>query len=712
MAIDAYSLCPGGTGKKIKFCCGDFLPELQKIDRMLEGEQYTACLQHVDRLMEQESNRDRACLLATKCLVLWVTQQRQAGRAAAARFLTKHPNNQTALAEMAIWAADDNPRAALELVQRALRAGGGKITSRVYQALGLVAAGLLRAGFPLAVQALFQLQTDVAEQDDHAAEVLARLCRATSIPLLLRDDPPLASCPDDAPWKDRFTKAIENAASCDWLAAADQLASLAGDVPDAPVIWRNLATLRGWLADNPGCIEALRRYAALRAREPDGLEDAVEAEAVAMLLGSDPLGDRLVMFKVVWTVKDADRAQEGFLSSPQWQAVSFDPARFGDAENPPPRAAYLLLDRPMPASAEGLAAADVPSVVGQALLYGRQTDREARLEVLDVAADEVPMVLQMVAQAAGEAVERTPAQETTGHWSACRKLLQPSWQPPRDIAPEQLRTLMADHTRNAILRRWPALKLGVLDGRTPRDAAGDPARRTRLLAAILVLDEWAGRLPGAPDLNQLRAELGLPTLDAIELAGRPVDEVPAVRLERLRLEGLSDDNLLQAYYRASAFAVTPAARKFAAAIAERPSLADASDRFHALVTLARTEENVSKALAHIERGRRAADEKKMSNASWDLIELSIRFAEHNAPESMRLIEHIQRRHLEEHGVGETLTRMLIDVGLLQPDGTPVYSPEEAEQAAVEAEAAAEPGGLWTPDSAPAAGGGKLWTPDS
>ena len=43
MALDAYSLCPGGTGKKIKFCCPDFLPELEKIDRMIEGEQFIAC---------------------------------------------------------------------------------------------------------------------------------------------------------------------------------------------------------------------------------------------------------------------------------------------------------------------------------------------------------------------------------------------------------------------------------------------------------------------------------------------------------------------------------------------------------------------------------------------------------------------------------------------------------------------------------------------
>ena len=55
-----------------------------------------------------------------------------------------------------------------------------------------------------------------------------------------------------------------------------------------PVIWHDLAILRSWLADVPGMIDALRKFAALDVP----LEDAVEAEALAMRLDSDPLGDR------------------------------------------------------------------------------------------------------------------------------------------------------------------------------------------------------------------------------------------------------------------------------------------------------------------------------------------------------------------------------------------------------------------------------------
>ena len=66
--------------------------------------------------------------------------------------------------------------------------------------------------------------------------------------------------------------------------------------------------------------------------------------------------------------------------------------------------------------------------------------------------------------------------------------------------------------------------------------------------------------------------------------------------------------------------------------------------------------------------------------------------------------------MEEPGVAETLTRMLIDVGLLRPDGSPafgrhVHAPDYADESP-----AAEPAKLWTPESE-AGGGGKLWTPD-
>ncbi len=210
----------------------------------------------------------------------------------------------------------------MSLIQRALRAAGGALANRTYQAMGMTAGILLHQGFPLPARALLQLQCELVEQDDRPAELLSALSQATDVPLLLRDDRPLLPCPDGVAWGDRFDEAEQAMGLADWQTAAERLTALAADVPDEPVIWRNLATLRGWLADNAGCIDALRRYAALRAAQADGLEDAVEAEAEAMFLADDPLGDRLEIFKLVWTVKDVERVQEAFLSAPRFRADS------------------------------------------------------------------------------------------------------------------------------------------------------------------------------------------------------------------------------------------------------------------------------------------------------------------------------------------------------------------------------------------------------
>jgi hypothetical protein len=713
MAIDAYSLCPGGTGKKIKFCCNDFLPELQKIDRMVEGEQYLACLKHIDQLLDQEPGRNRACLLATKCALLRAAGQDDAAQATATLFAEKHPDNQVALAELAILAARTDARKALELVGRALRAAKGNLGSRTYQAMGITAGALLHAGLPLPARALLQVQFDVMEDDDRPAELLSALSQATDVPLLLRDDLPIMPCPADAPWKGRFDEALQSLASADWQSGVERLAALTAEVPNEPAIWRNLATFRGWLADTPACSEALRKYASLRVREADGLEDAVEAEAEALFLASDPLGDGIDVVNLTWTIKDVEAAHEALLSAPRFQTVPCDPAQFSDGQTPPPKAAFMLFDRPMPASAEGLSLDAMPRLLGQALLFGRQTDREAQLDVMGIASDELSDVIGIVNETAGASLEPQSKQVVVGHWSASQKLLRSGWQPPRDITPDQLRTLLDQHRNEAVLDRWPELKLGVLDGRTPREAAGDEAYRTRVLAAILVLEYYASRAPGQFNFNQLRSRLGLPELGPIDPQQQHVAHLPINRLARLMVEKLSDQDLTLAFYRAGAFALMAAQRKFAEAIVTRPSLAEADDALQAYATLARTEEKFDKALEYIEKGRQLMGAKKGSNASWDLMELSLSFTARDPQRAMRLVQHLQERHGEEPGVAEALTRMLIDVGLLRPDGTPAYMPGGPEGPMAGPEApAAEPGGLWTPDSAqPSSGGGKLWTPD-
>src|SRR5262249_26314147 len=116
MPIDPYSPCPGGIDKKIKFCCADLVTELDKIQRMLEGDQRAACLEHIEGL--EARYLDRACLLSIKTMLQAQLGQEEGAQATLARFIEKHPANPVALAEQATFKAGrEGGRAAIRLLQ-------------------------------------------------------------------------------------------------------------------------------------------------------------------------------------------------------------------------------------------------------------------------------------------------------------------------------------------------------------------------------------------------------------------------------------------------------------------------------------------------------------------------------------------------------------------------------------------------------------------
>ncbi len=281
-----------------------------------------------------------------------------------------------------------------------------------------------------------------------------------------------------------------------------------------------------------------------------------------MFLSDDPLGDRFDMLQVVWTINDVERAQEALLSSPHFQSIPFDMEHFSDGETPPPKAAFLLLDRPMPNQSADLGWEVLPVLLGQGLLFGRQTDREARLELMGIAGDDLPQITDLIRDALADTVQPEPKTEAVGRWSASQKLLGQLRMPPRDTPPDQLHALLDEQRRDAVLNHWPDLPLGVLDGRSVRAVIADPSFRVRILAAILVIEYWWPRHAEPFDFNELRAKLGLPELGPIDPAQQPVEGLPMQRLARLNVDGLSDKQLVAAYYRAGAYAIHGALRSF------------------------------------------------------------------------------------------------------------------------------------------------------
>ena len=129
------------------------------------------------------------------------------------------------------------------------------------------------------------------------------------------------------------------------------------------------------------------------------------------------------------------------------------------------------------------------------------------------------------------------------------------------------------------------------------------------------------------------------------------------------------------------------------------------------MTLARMEDDLDQALriSMPDAGLPTASGK--SHAMWDLEELSLRFARQDIPEALQLIRHIESTHINEPNVSMVLTQILVDAGLLRPDGTPAIPTASQKPKWPRGAAEAEPGKLWTPDSESGGGGGKLWVPE-
>src|SRR5689334_21695029 len=201
MPIDPYSLCPGGTGKKLKFCCSDLLGELDKIQRMLEGDQRAACLEHIESL--EPKYPERACLMSIKAMLEAQLGNEAKAESTLEKFTAKFPDNPVALAEKAtLLASKEGGMAGIGPLQDALEKCSVQMPPAVYDAIGLVAQALVADSQLIPGRAHLVLQLGIGGgKDQKPLELLVRINGSSSIPLLAKQDLPLLPAPEDALWK-------------------------------------------------------------------------------------------------------------------------------------------------------------------------------------------------------------------------------------------------------------------------------------------------------------------------------------------------------------------------------------------------------------------------------------------------------------------------------------------------------------------------------
>ncbi|HEY2882030.1 MAG TPA: hypothetical protein VGJ15_06340 [Pirellulales bacterium] len=714
MSIDPYSPCPGGTGKKVKFCCADLLPELDKVHRMLDGEQLAAALDYVRKLDEKYPNR--ACLQSIRISLEDTVGDPAAANTTLAALLKQQPENPIGLAEQALHTATaGDPLAAILHLQHAIEACGEEMPARVYDAVGAVALVLLSAGHPVPARAHLQLQVGLSQgRDQRAVTSLLQVEGSATIPLPLKDMPPLAEPPENVPWRAAFIKAMEESQVGHWKKAVDGWKAIATQAASGAAIWQNLATVCSYLGDYPQAIDALRRLAALSPAD----DSAMEAEALAQLLAKDQSQGQVDELTLSYTISNAEALQEKIAADRRFERLPLDPRAWAAQNEPPPRAAYSLLDRAVPTSGKEITREQVPNQVAQFLLFGKQTDREARLETV-LFRPEIATVQKILSEVGGDLVGAAPTETVIGQLGQVEHALSWHWRLPDDTPETLRRQLAVDERRHLVLEKWPKLSQPIFGGRSAQQAASEPRYRHALLAAIWLL-EVSDADTGRETYNELRRSLNLPELPDLDPSGLDTSRVPLGRVARLKSDLLSDEQLQHAFNRAAVTNFLLALRRLAPEVVKRPSMPVTEYKLTAYRLLVRSAASFDEALRLIDEARKLGDEHKQSSAPWDLMELAYRIQRGEAPQVMQLIDHLQRQHGREPGVAQALVQLLMETGLLGPDGRLNIGPAAGAPAAAAASplvvpgaATGEPGKLWTPDD-PRGGGEKkssLWLPE-
>jgi len=708
MAVDPYAPCPCGSGKKLKFCCGDLASDIEKVHRMIQGEQPHAALKHVEHLLEKEPQR--ASLLDLRAMLELALNNFEAASQTVDTFLAAHPQNASAHALSAILiSATESGTEAIDPLQNALELLEEDIPLRVLEAIGAVCQALLVEGKLVAARGHFLFYAGIApEGDNRVTELLLRMNLQAGLPLLLRDYLTPADCPPDAPWQEQYREATQLSGRGLWRQAEAILAKLRSEAGPAPAIVYSLALLRGWLGNVSEFAAGLHEYAALDV----SLDGAVEAEALAQLI--DPTVDdpKLETVLLVYPISDDEALSECFAKDKRVEDYPMPPPSQDEDEVTRPRSTHILLDRTPPASGVDILRADIPQVVGFLAVYGKRTDREARLELTadrDERLDKTQSLLKEIAEnSIGELTDTDVIMEKT----ISDESLSWRWRLPDDTPPDHRRRLLADKRRDAILNCWTAAPRGALGGKSPQEAVADPALRIALLASALIIEQAVVDPAELPLFAELREQLELPLPKPFGPAELDLEQMSLTRIPRLELSQLTDEQLARFLDRTTMMGADVATLLVAEELVSRTEHAEGFDLAGAYRQLIHREPDQHKARHWIEQAKAWSQERGESVAEWVLTEMELAIQRGDAAQVQQALNEIRASHIKEPGVAEATYRILYAAGLVAPPEAAAAQAPTAQQPLAAAQQANGGQGIWTPSGEESESGNKpaIWTP--
>jgi hypothetical protein len=719
MTVDQYALCPCGNGKKIKFCkCKDSLPELDRVMTMIEGRQVVPAIDRLNQVLEEHP--DAAWALAIKGRLMIELREYDALAENSARFVRLQPSNPLALSQRAAAEIFHNePQKATVTLLEALTESGRSVDSFVLDIASLLSYALAQAGLYLTARAYVQLPITAQgyETNQTALMVFQELNTNQGINHLLKSVPEPLPREDDAAWGERFDEAIGLLRSNQILLAESKLQSLARTVPLEPCVLSGLLTCSIWRGDAETQSDCLRKLSECQTLDPQ-----VRARSLALSWLVQP---SKAMISVPTLTREAD-----IQNVDEIEAAMNAHSRFAqidsqvlqqfrrDEESVPPRSAFQILDRDAPESGTKPTAGEYPISLGIVLVYGKQTDRSARVEVLELRPVGQKAAIEILEQALGN----LSWQESSDHSISLLETLQP---PVAFLGDSPNRRDMASVQRDVMLANLPKYfahtPLACLGAKTLLEAATDPATlqaRTalvRLLEGYEALEDYDDSL-----LDAVRQMANVAPLTPLQLSSiEEVDAVDAAEIARIDVNSLNTESLLFLFQRAHLLdngkCIRKAAKRIVALDLEGSTKVAKISAYTKLVEFA---DSAQEASDLIEEAKAYATANQLDQASLRILELTHKLINGDQAGFSNTLRSISEQYGKRPEVMARVQQLLISAGILRPDGSVRERPGAASGGNVGMASPASGSGIWTPDggapasaaspSAPAAS--KLWIP--
>lgn len=716
MTVDMYALCPCGSAKKIKFCkCRDSIHDMERIITMINGGQLVAALDRLNQVLD--AHPAAAWALAVKGRLLLDLREYDSLSENAERFIRLQPANPLALTQRAAAQVFKGQLSeATESLLQALTESGQQVDSFVLDVASVLSVALAQSGVVLTsrVYATLSISARGYQGGNTAERVLDELNGSQNLNQLLKSLPTLRERPADAAWGERFDEAAGLLQNNQILLAESKFQSLVRTAPNEPSVLSGALLCAIWRGDAQGQADMLKKLSDCESLD---FEERARLLAMSALLEPEQPRISVEVLQLVCEIENPEEADVALLANPR--AVAMPPEMLRSAaeqsQQVPPRNGFQLLDRDKPADDTLPSAEEMPETIATVLLFGRQTDRPPRMEVWEVQASDRDQVVKLLADIVGN----NEPTETTATPLPFLSAIHPSIPMLRfKGSQEEAGQLQSDLVRTRLPGRVLNTRLALLGNKTLAESLDDESLRLPRTAMVRMLEQYDSLTTNAGDaIAEVREKLQVDPLPTIKADGDELDEVPNHALGRLDVEEMSIESVVYLLQRAKQVGCTAAMKKAAERlIAAEPREDLKQVKLMAYLAAVQTADSLSESLKLVDEAKAWAQKESVSAAPLLLIEVGQRLSAGDGEGFRHAMSTLTSEHGDDPTIMAQLQRLLIDYGLINPDGTPRSGP--APTTAPPAESSAG-GGLWTPDGGGSApppaggdkpGGSKLWVP--